>query len=96
MTINPELLGHVLLNKGFEIWFRYMFDCIENRPFIKEAIHDDLFSFFTDIYNGKKNRVNLNVPPRSGKTTAMQYFVVYCLTQNPASNIIYTSYFRVL
>lgn len=96
MTINPELLGHVLLNKGFEIWFRYMFDCIENRPFIKEAIHDDLFSFFNAVYNGKKTRVNLNIPPRSGKTTAMQYFVVYCLTQNPTSNIIYTSYSQSL
>lgn len=96
MAINPEILGARLLNLGFITWFRYMFNVIENRPFIVEPIHSGLFDYFTAIYKGEKIRTNINVPPRSGKTTMMQYFVVWCLTNNPASNIIYTSYSQSL
>jgi len=90
--IDREFLGKVLLDKGFETWFRYLFRVINNKPFIVEPIHPDLFNIFQDIYDGKIKRTNICMPPRSGKTTLNEWFVVYCITKNPRSNFIYTSF----
>ena len=90
--IDKEYLGRVLLDKGFETWFRYLFRVINNRPFTVEPIHHDLFQIFQDIYDGKQNRVNICLPPRSGKTTLNMWFLVYCITINPRCNFIYTSF----
>lgn len=97
MTENPneidkEYLGYVLLEKGFETWFRYLFRVINNKPFKVEPIHPDLFQTMQDIYDRKHKRVNINICPRAGKTTLATWFVVYCITKNPRSNIIYTSF----
>ena len=94
--IDKEYLGQVLLKKGFETWFRYLFRVIENKPFIIDPIHKDMFQLFQDIYDGKEKRAALNVPPRSAKTTLCKYFVVYCLTKNPRCNFIYTSFNQAL
>ncbi|MBE9491078.1 MAG: hypothetical protein IMY67_12340 [Bacteroidetes bacterium] len=39
-----------------------------------------------------KNNVNINIPPRFGKTTLLIYFVAWSLARNPACEFIYTSY----
>lgn len=96
MAINPEVLGQRLISLGFPTWFRYMFQVIEGRPFIVEDIHKGLFEYFERIYNGDIIRTCLSLPPRSGKTVMSEYFVTWCLTCNPASNIIYTSYSQSL
>ena len=94
--LNPQVIGAVLLKSGFKVWFLYMFKLIENRPFIVEAIHNDLFEYYQAVYDGEKTRCNINIPPRAGKTTLQQYFTVFTLTNNPKSNIIYTSYSQTL
>jgi predicted phage terminase large subunit-like protein len=94
--INPQVIGAVLLQSGFKVWFLYMFKLIEGRPFIVEAIHEDLFNYYQLVYNGDKIRCNINIPPRAGKTTLQEYFTVFTLTNNPRSNIIYTSYSQTL
>ena len=94
--IKPELLGKVLLASGFKVWFLYMFKLIEGRPFIVEPIHDKLFEYYQDIFDGKKTRCNINIPPRAGKTTLQIYFSDFVITANPKSNIIYTSYSQSL
>ena len=94
--LNPQVIGAVLLKSGFKVWFLYMFKLIENRPFIVEAIHNDLFEYYQSVFDGQKTRCNINIPPRAGKTTLQQYFTVYTLTNNPKSNIIYTSYSQTL
>ena len=90
--IDKQYLGHVLLEKGFETWFRYMFRVINNKPFTVEPIHPDLFEIIQDIYDLRQKRVNISLPPRSGKTTLATWFVVFCITHNPRSNFIYTSF----
>lgn len=90
--INSEFLGQRLLKRGFETWMRYMFRIIEARPFVVEPIHADLFTVMEDIFTGKELRVNINVPPRSAKTTLAKYFIAFCWTINPKMNFIYTSY----
>lgn len=92
IEIDRQYLGKVLLDKGFEKWFRYLFRVINNKPFIVEPIHHDLFQMFQDIYDGKEKRTNICMPPRSGKTTLNEWFVIYCITKNPRCNFIYTSF----
>ena len=91
-----QYMGHRLLERGFADWFKAMFKLIEDRPFIVEPIHPQLFDTFEKIYNQKQIRVNINLPPRSAKTTLSKYFLVYGLTQNPKCNFIYTSYSQSL
>lgn len=93
---DPELLGQILLNRGFKDFFLYMFNVCENRKFIREPIHEDLFETFQDIYDGKINRINICLPPRAGKSVMCKYFCIYVMTKNPKSQIIYTSYSQSL
>jgi len=93
---HPQYLGKVLLSKGFRVWFKYMFYVIEGIKFIEEQIHADLFSEFDKIYSLEVTRDNVNIPPRSGKTTMAKYFLAYCWAKNPKSNFIYTSYSQSL
>lgn len=94
--MNNEYIGKCLIDEGFEVWFRYMFRAIEGKPFIIEPIHIGLLDYFNKIYSGEVTRLNVNVPPRSGKTTLAKYLLVYALTVNPKSNIIYTSFSQSL
>lgn len=90
--MDSRYIGQELLNEGFETWMRYVFKVVEGRPFIVEPIHTDLFQTMTDIFEQKKQRININVPPRSAKTTLAKYFIAYAWTLNPKMNFIYTSY----
>lgn len=90
--LEPKELGYVLLNSGFEPWFRYMFRVINNTPYICEPLHSKLLAKIQDIIDGKTTRLNLNLCPRSSKTTMLIWLVVYTLTINPRSQIIYTSF----
>ncbi len=92
----PKYFGKLLLDKGFRVWFKYMFFVIEGNKFIEEQLHGDLFTCFEDIYNQNENRTNINIPPRSGKTTMAIYFMAYCWAKNPKCNFIYTSFSQSL
>ena len=92
MTISKEYLGHRLLERGFRDWFLYMFRIIDGNDFVIEPIHEDMFDQFQAILDGKDTRINENLCPRSAKTTLAKFFVVYTMTKNPRSHIIYTSF----
>lgn len=96
IDIDTEYLGHRLLERGFADWFRYMFRVIEGMPFVVDPIHPELFEYCQKIYDLKILRLNLNLPPRSAKTTLMAYLVAFAITNNPKCNIIYTSYSQAL
>lgn len=89
-------MGQRLLERGFADWFKAMFKLIEDRPFVVEPIHPELFETFQKIYNQEEIRINLNLPPRSAKTTLSKYFLVWGITNNPKCNFIYTSYSQTL
>lgn len=69
-----------------------MFKQLEGRKFIEEELHDGLFQAFQDIYDLKEVRQNINVPPRSGKTTLAKYFIAYAIAKDANCNFIYTSF----
>lgn len=94
--LNPEYIGQRLIERGFKTFFLYLFKIIEGREFVVEAIHNDLFTIFEDLYNQVIIRSNVNIPPRSAKTTMAKYFIVFCWTINPRCNFIYTSYSQSL
>lgn len=93
---NPRYFGQLLLSKGFRVWFKYMFQAIEGREFVEEALHEGLFDEFDAIYKQDITRSCINVPPRSGKTTQATYFIAYCWAKDAKSNFIYTSYSQQL
>lgn len=94
--MNNEYLGKLLIDEGFEVWFRYLFRVLEGKPFVVEPIHNGLFNYFDKVYKLDITRLNINVPPRSGKTTLATYLLVFALTVNPKSNVIYTSFSQSL
>ncbi len=96
MSIDPQLIGYTLLQSGFKYFTLYLFKAIEGKPFIIEKPHELIFKTFQDIFDGSRPRSIFNLCPRSGKTTLAKYFVIYTLTNNPKSNIIYTSYSSTL
>lgn len=93
---HPQYFGQLLHKGGFKTWFLYMFRVIEGRKFTVEDMHNGLFEEFQDIYEGKRTRENINVPPRSGKTTMAMYFLAYALAVNAKCNFIYTSFSQEL
>lgn len=94
--IDPQYLGYLLIQEGFESWFRYLFKAIEQTKFIKEAIHEPLFDYVDQVCKQEIIRLNINLPPRAGKTTLGKFIVGYIITLNPKANIIYTSYSQSL
>lgn len=95
-NIDIEYLGQRLLERGFAVWFRYMFRVIEGTPFTVDPIHPELFTSCQNVYDLVIKRLCLNLPPRSAKTTLMAYLDAYAITNNPKCNIIYTSYSQAL
>ncbi len=93
---NPQYFGQLLHKQGFRVWTLYMFKMLENRRFIEEELHAELFETFQYVYDQKENRQIINVPPRSGKTTLAKYFIAYCIAHNPKCNFIYTSFSQAL
>lgn len=69
-----------------------MFRIMDGNDFGIEKIHEDMFDQFQRVLDGLDTRVNENLCPRSAKTTLAKYFVVYTMTKNPRSHIIYTSF----
>ena len=46
--------------------------------------------------DGKLINLNINIPPRFGKTTMLTLWVAWCLARDARSNFIYTSYSTTL
>lgn len=95
-NIDAQYIGQILLRRGFKDFFLYLFKVVENRPFIVEPIHHDLFKMVDDILNMRKIRLCCGICPRSAKTTICKWLIVYAWTINPKCNFIYTSYSQSL
>ena len=92
MTISKEYLGHRLIERGFRDWFLYMFRIIDGNEFKIEPVHEEMFDQLQRVIDGQDTRINENLCPRSAKTTLAKFLVVYTMTKNPRSHIIYTSF----
>lgn len=92
IDIDKGYLGYALLQRSFRDWFLYCFRVINGTPFVVCPIHEELFEQIQKIIDGEDTRLNINLCPRTGKTTLAIWLTVYSLTINPKSQIIYTSY----
>jgi len=90
--IDRGYLGHRLLERGFSAWARYMFRVINRTEFICETLHHEMFRQIQDVIDGKTTRLNLNMCPRTGKTTNAELLCAYAFAINPRAQIIYTSF----
>ena len=59
-------------------------------------VHGELFECFQKVLENVFKRLNINIPPRSAKTTLAIYFIVYTWLLNPRANFIYTSFSQAL
>ncbi len=89
---DPQFIGSRLLDRGFRVWFLYLFRYINGSPFIEQPLHKELFKQIERMLRREDNRLCINLAPRSGKTTLNMWMVVYILTVNPKAHIIYTSF----
>lgn len=85
-------MGKKLLERGFRQWFLYLFKIVNGSEWKELPIHKKMFRQIKNIVDGKTIRLAMNLCPRSGKTTMAVWLVVYALTLNPKSQIIYTSF----
>ena len=92
MIEDKRYLGKKLLERGFRQWFLYLFKVVNGSEWKELPIHKKMFRQIKDIVDGKTIRLAMNLCPRSGKTTMAVWLVVYALTLNPKSQIIYTSF----
>lgn len=88
----PQYFGSLLHKRGFKDWFIYMFRTIEGKKFVVEELHKEMFKEYQAIYDMEVLRLNVNVPPRSAKTTFCKYLIAYALAVAPDSEFIYTSF----
>jgi len=91
-NIEHAYLGQRLLERGFKTWALYMFRLINRTPFICEPLHTEMYAQVQDVIDGKTSRLNLNMSPRTGKTTAAELLCAYVVALNPGAQIIYTSF----
>lgn len=92
MIDDKRYLGKKLLERGFRQWFLYLFKVVNGSEWKELPIHKKMFRQIKNIVDGKTIRLAMNLCPRSGKTTMAVWLVVYALTLNPKSQIIYTSF----
>lgn len=92
MIEDKRFLGQEILKRGFRQWFLYLFKAINGTEWKELPIHKKMFRKIKQIINGEVIRLCMNLCPRSGKTTLATWLVVYALTINPKSQIIYTSF----
>lgn len=90
--IDKQYLGYKLLHLGFRAFMLYLFRFINGVPFDVEKMHEPLFEQVQRIIDGEDIRININLCPRSGKTTMATWIVVYIITICPQAQIIYTSF----
>lgn len=88
-----EIGAHLLYNCGFKKWFLFLFKSVEGFSFVQSAVSEKSFELFEGIFKQlpSAQRVNLNEPPRSSKTTLILYFFVFCVLRGQC-NFIYTTF----
>ena len=96
-TSDIETLRYLLL-ADFKSFCDYIFFAIYNRKLTKcyrpahENHIDIIQDALIDVHNMKTQFLNINVPPRFGKTTLIVLFICWTLANNASCNNIYASY----
>lgn len=88
--IKKEVFGAYAINLSFNLWYEFFFKTIWGHNYIYTKGNDKILNLYSDIYNGKFSRTNLNAPARVSKTeTAIGFLIYSCLKSK--CNWIYTS-----
>ena len=88
--IKKEVFGAYAINLDFNLWYEFFFKIIWGHNYVYTKGNDKILNLYSDVYNGKFSRTNLNAPARASKTeTAIGFLIYSCLKSK--CNWIYTS-----
>lgn len=75
------------------IFSRYIYKENHRRNFIIAPHFIKIAETLQKVYDGKINRLIINIPPRYGKTElAIKMFIAWCIAKEPTSKFIHLSY----
>ena len=84
---------NMIKNLQFSEWFKMMFILVtQSRQLKMNKAINEILQIYDDIYNMKRFRILLNAPPRTGKSTIAQYFMLFSMIHEPRSKFIYLTY----
>ena len=86
--------ARTLLRCDFKLFIKVFHWYMIRQEFIFLPFHLMLIKKFEDIVFGRNEKQNLaiSIPPRTGKSTIVKYFIAWTYAINPNCNNIYTSY----
>lgn len=90
--IKAKLLGSLLLFTQTFYKLRTGREFVVSQPISRESHHIEICRALTTIMRGQTTLLNINVPPRYGKTELLIHFIAWGLAHYPDSNNIYVSY----
>jgi hypothetical protein len=90
---NVAAVARLACLRSLKFFTRFFFKAMFNRKFIINEHHDRLFSALELVLQGRLPRLNINMPPRYGKTeVAVKNFIGHGIALNSASKYIHLSY----
>lgn len=94
LYVNPEdrAIAARLARNDLYTYARYMMRETLGVKWLRAAHHKIIFDALTDVFEGRVNRLIINVPPRYSKTISVLSFVTWALGHAPDSHFIFTSY----
>lgn len=91
MTVDDVIRSKCL--KQLSFFTRYFFKATNNKKFIVNKHHQEIFDELEDVASGGCTRLQLNIAPRYGKTEiAVKAFIAWSLAVNPKARFIHLSY----
>lgn len=90
---NPLAELSLSLRSSMEKYTKVTFASLNNKPFITNSHHRQIFDVLQDVVDGKCPKLIINIAPRYSKTElAVKSFISWGFALNPRSQFIHLSY----
>ena len=87
---------HRQMSHSFALFAQHCFYDLNGKKFTVKDFHLQFFSTLQDVYDGKIQRLIVNIPPRHGKSELMALFQAYVFFNNPSANNMLICYSKDL
>jgi predicted phage terminase large subunit-like protein len=96
IALKGRLLGSLLRFTQLFYKLRTGRDFLISEPISRESHHISIARAFTNVFDGKIERLAINIPPRYAKTEMAIHFAAWGLAHYPDCNFLYVSYSHTL
>jgi predicted phage terminase large subunit-like protein len=86
-----EAAQNIAAREEFRAFVLVIHKALTGELFDLQPFHERIIEFLMRMYRHETKRGILNLPPRSGKTTLVNYFVAWTLGRHPDSNNIFVA-----